>query len=211
MKKLRCSLVSENVRLNWFSEQPEPYQKWRKREMEVNLPTLGVILLNSKFVSKPCKHLCFCYKLDPMHYQNFIEHNFRHCKLYIRVHTRIAHTCTNRRYCIQVCTQHFWPNKDRKKTNKTITKFLCLIFKDKKDWLTHKKNHFKKFKTTFNCVNSLLVWKTLGSAYIQFVYIHNVIELLRLLVSMYSSSCSGDKENTTNMVNKYVIFLLGLV
>ena len=30
-----------------------------------------------------------------------------------------------------------------KNTHKTITLFLCLIIKDIKDWLTHKKNQLK--------------------------------------------------------------------
>ena len=55
-------------------------------------------VLNSELVSEPCKQFCFCYKLDPKHDQNFIEHNFRNCKLYIKAHTRIEHTSTNRQY-----------------------------------------------------------------------------------------------------------------
>ena len=52
-------------------------------------------VLNSKVVSGPCEQFCFCYKLDPKHDRNFIKHNL---KLYIRVQTRNAHTCPNRRY-----------------------------------------------------------------------------------------------------------------
>ena len=52
----------------------------------------GVHVLNSKLVSEPCKKFCFCYKLNPKHDQNFIEQNFKHCYLYIRIHTRIVHT-----------------------------------------------------------------------------------------------------------------------
>ena len=49
-------------------------------------------VLNSRVVLIRAKILktCFCYKLDPKHSQNFIEiHNFKHCKQYIRVHTRM--------------------------------------------------------------------------------------------------------------------------
>ena len=42
-------------------------------------------VLNSKLVSETCEQFCICYKLYPKHDQNFIEHNFRHCKHYIRV------------------------------------------------------------------------------------------------------------------------------
>ena len=35
-------------------------------------------------------------------------------------------------------------NKQRKNTHKTITQFLCLIFKDILYWLTHEKISFKK-------------------------------------------------------------------
>ena len=49
-------------------------------------------------------------------------------------------------------------------THKTIYQFLYLIFKDINHWLTHKKIHLKI--TTFKYVNSLLVWKTLVSAFI---------------------------------------------
>ena len=37
----------------------------------------------------------------------------------------------------------FLTNLNTKNTQKTVTQFLCLIFKDIKDWLTHKKNHLK--------------------------------------------------------------------
>ena len=39
-------------------------------------------VLNSKLVSEPCKKFCFCYKLDPKQYQNFIEHKTLHQSLY---------------------------------------------------------------------------------------------------------------------------------
>ena len=78
----------------------------------------------------------FLWNLNPKHDQNFMEQNFKRFKFYIRIHTRINHTCTNRWY-IQVSTQHFWPQKHRKSTHKTITQFLCLIFKDIKDLRTH--------------------------------------------------------------------------
>ena len=61
--------------------------------MLVNLSTLGVVdhVLNSKLASEPLKKTCFCYKLDPKHDPIFIEHNFKHSKVYLKVHTRIAH------------------------------------------------------------------------------------------------------------------------
>ena len=34
-------------------------------------------------------------------------------------------------------------DKYRKNAHKTIIQFLCPIFNDAKDWLTHKKNHLK--------------------------------------------------------------------
>ena len=37
----------------------------------------------------------------------------------------------------------FLNNKHTKSTHKTITQFLCPIFKDIKDWQTHKMNNFK--------------------------------------------------------------------
>ena len=60
--------------------------------MLVNLSTLGVVdhVLNSKLASEPLKN-CFCYKLDPKHDPIFLEHNFKHSKVYLKVHTRIAH------------------------------------------------------------------------------------------------------------------------
>ena len=67
-----------------------------KCEMLVNLPTLGAVKF--KIINKyrnVVKKICFCYKLDPKH-DPFFWNNFKHCKLYFRVHTRIAHTCTNR-------------------------------------------------------------------------------------------------------------------
>ena len=60
----------------------------------VNLPTLGVVdhVLNSKLASEPFKKTVFdIYKLDPKHDPIFIEHNFKHSKVYLKVHTRIAH------------------------------------------------------------------------------------------------------------------------
>ena len=102
-------------------------------------------MLNSKLVSKPCKQFCFRYKLDPNHDQNFIEHNFRHCKLYIRVHTCITHTCKNRR--------HIPINTD----------ILGLIFKDE---LKHKKNRLKNTNIQIREFPACL-----GSAYKQSVYI----------------------------------------
>ena len=56
----------------------------------------SIHVLYSKLVSEPCKNInfCFCYILDPKHDQSIIEHNFKHFKLYIRVHTRITNTYT---------------------------------------------------------------------------------------------------------------------
>ena len=100
-------------------------------EMLVNLTTLGVVM----WVSKPCKEICFCYKLDPKHDQNFKEHNFKRCRIHTRIHilripARISYTCVH---------TVFLTNKHRKKIHIN----LCLIIKCIKDWLTHKKNHLK--------------------------------------------------------------------
>ena len=97
-------------------------------------------VLNSKYVSEPYEQFCFCYKLDPKHDQNFIKNHFRHCKLRpVHVHARIGGTFTNN----SVHTAFLTNKKQNFFLHKTITQFLCLIFKDIKDWLTHKKNHLK--------------------------------------------------------------------
>ena len=92
-------------------------------------------VINSKLVTEPCKQFCCC-KIDPKHDQKFIEHNFRHffknCTPVLRIpalHTSVYIT--------------FLTDKQRNKY-KLITQFLCLIFKDIKDWLTNKKSPFKK-------------------------------------------------------------------
>ena len=66
------------------------------------------------------KNSVFCYELDPMHDQIFIELNYKYCELYIKVHTRIEHTCTNRRYihCTSVHTAFLATEKN---THKIIT------------------------------------------------------------------------------------------
>ena len=109
--------------------------------MLINLLTLGMVmcLILNQYESLVKKS--FFDKLDPKHAQNFREHNFKHCKLYIRVHTRIAHTCMYRRY-IQMCTQQFRP-MNIVKIHIKLSHSFCLLFKDIKDWQTHKKNFLK--------------------------------------------------------------------
>ena len=57
--------------------------------------------------------------LDPKLDQNFIEHNFKHCKDYIRVHT---HMLIPARIHTRVHTA-FHTNKHRKNTHKIINQF----------------------------------------------------------------------------------------
>ena len=95
-------------------------RKWGKRMVRnVSKPTYfgSAHVLNSKWISEPCEQFCFCYKFNHKHDQIFIKHNFRHCKLHIRVQTHNTHACTIRRYVnIRVCTQHFWPINTEKYT-----------------------------------------------------------------------------------------------
>ena len=106
-------------------------------------------VLNSKLVSEPCTQFCFCCKIDPKHDQNFIEHNFRHFlkTLHQGSYTRISHTCTRESAVHTSVHTTFLTNKHRKIP--IITQFLCLIFKDIKDWFILRKNHLNV--TTFTC------------------------------------------------------------
>ena len=143
--------------------------------MLVNLPTLEVVMcwIQNKYQSL-VKNLVF-YKLDPQHDLNKkrTQFNFKHCKLYIRVglytfraylHETAVHTSVH---------TAFLKNKHTKSTHKTITKFLCPIFKDIKDRKTHKMNNIQ--------IRELIPWlfeKKLRFACIQSVFIC-VITLLR--------------------------------
>ena len=154
-------------------------------------------MLNSKLVSKPCKEICFCYKLDPKHDQNFKEHNFKRCRIHTRIHilripARISYTCVH---------TVFLTNKHRKNTHLTITQFLCLILNMYiKDWLTHKNNHLKNNNIQIRefpaCLKNFRIRRPCQCTYT----LHNLITLLRQFVSMYSASSSFDKENTTKIV-----------